>query len=78
MLGQPSASGLFAFNKYSSLPLLISAVRDAIAEAGGDDAQRRLFLVPKARVVKLHTSSRLVRRIEVFVNGRQRFLNILR
>jgi choline dehydrogenase-like flavoprotein len=76
VLGQTPASGLFPFNKYSSLPLLISAVRDAIAEAGGDDAQRRLFLVPRARVVKLHTSGRLVRRIEVFVNGRQRFLEI--
>jgi len=76
VLGQTPASGLFAFNKYSSLPLLISAVRDAIAEAGGDDAKRRLFLVPRARVAKLHTSGRLVRRIEVFVNGRQRFLEI--
>jgi hypothetical protein len=76
VLGQTPASGLFAFNKYSSLPLLISAVRDAIAEARDDDSQRRLFLVPRAHVVKLHTSGGLVRRIEVFVNGRQRFLDI--
>lgn len=76
VLGQAPASGLFAFNKYSSLPILISAVRDAITEAGGDDARRRLFLVPRARVVKLHTSGGLVRRIEIFVNGRQRFLEI--
>jgi choline dehydrogenase-like flavoprotein len=76
VLGQSPASGLFAFNKYSSLPLMISAIRDAIGEAGGDDARRRLFLVPRAHVVKLHTSGGLVRRIEVFVNGRQRFLDI--
>jgi choline dehydrogenase-like flavoprotein len=76
VLGQSPASGLFAFNKYSSLPLIISAIRDAIGEAGGDDARRRLFLVPRAHVVKLHTSGGLVRRIEVFVNGRQRFLDI--
>jgi GMC oxidoreductase len=76
VLGRSPASGLFAINKYSSLPLLISAIRDAIEEAGGDDGRRRLFLVPKARVVKLHTSGGLVRRIEVFVNGRQRFLDI--
>jgi GMC oxidoreductase len=76
VLGQSPASGLFAFNKYSSLPLLISAIRDAIGEAGGDNARRRLFLVPRARVVKLHTFDGLVRRIEVFVNGRQQFLDV--
>lgn len=74
--GRPPASGLFAFNKYSSLPLLISAIRDAIREADGDDGRRRLFLVPKAHVVKLHTSGGVVRRIEVFVNRQQRFLEI--
>jgi hypothetical protein len=74
--GRGPASGLFSFNKYSSLPLLISAIRDAIAEVSGDDARRRLFLVPKAQVVKLHTSGGMVRSIEVFVNQQQRFLNI--
>jgi hypothetical protein len=76
VLGRAPASGLFAFNKYSSLPLLISAIRDAIEEAGGDDGRRRLFLVPRAHVVKLHTSWGIVRRVEVFVNGQQRFLDI--
>src|SRR6201987_5046779 len=72
VLGRGPASGLFSFNKYSSLPLLISAIRDAIAEVGDDDARRRLFLVPRAQVVKLHTSGGVVRRIEVFVNKQQR------
>ena len=76
VLGRGPASGLFSFNKYSSLPLLISAIRDAIAEVGGDNARRRLFLVPRAQVVKLHTSGGIVRRIEVFVNKQQRFLDI--
>jgi choline dehydrogenase-like flavoprotein len=76
VLGRGPASGMFTFNKYSSLPLLIGAIRDAIKEAGGDDGRRRLFLVPKAHVVKLHTSGGLVRRIEVFVNRQQRFLDI--
>jgi hypothetical protein len=74
--GRSPASGLFAFNKYSSLPVLISAIRDAIVEAGWDDSRRRLFLVPRARVVKLHTSGGIVQRIEVFINGQQRFLDI--
>jgi choline dehydrogenase-like flavoprotein len=76
VLGRGPASGLFSFNKYSSLPLLISAIRDAIAEVGGDNARRRLFLVPRAQVVKLHTSGGMVRCIEVFVNKQQRFLDI--
>jgi len=76
VLGRPPASGLFAFNKYSSLPLLISAIRDAIDQVDSDDSRRRLFLVPRARVVKLHTSGGIVRRVEVFVNGQQRFLAI--
>src|SRR4029077_3509497 len=76
VLGRGPASGLFSLNKYSSLPLLISAIRDAIAEVGGDNARRRLFLVPRAQVVKLHTSGGMVRCIEVFVNKQQRFLDI--
>ncbi len=76
VLGRGPASGLFTFNKYSSLPLLIGAIRDAIAEANWDDSRRRLFLVPRAHVVKLHTSGGVVRRIEVFINGQQRFLDI--
>lgn len=76
VLGRGPASGMFSFNKYSSLPVLIEAIRDAISEAGGNDSQRRLFLVPKAHVVKFHTTDGVVRRIEAFVNGAQRFLNI--
>jgi choline dehydrogenase-like flavoprotein len=76
VLGRGPASGLFSFNKYSSLPLLIGAIRDAIAEADWDDSRRRLFLVPRVHVVKLQTSGGIVRRIEVFVNGQQRFLDI--
>jgi GMC oxidoreductase len=76
VLGRGPASGLFTFNKYSSLPLLISAIRDAIAEVGGDNARRRLLLVPRAQVVKLHTSGGVIRRIEAFVNKQQRFLDI--
>ena len=76
VLGRGPASGMFSFNKYSSLPLLISVIRDAISEADGNDAKRRLFLVPKAHVTKLHTSGGVVRQLELFVNGKQRFLDI--
>src|SRR5262249_3561225 len=43
--GQSPASGLFAFDKYSSVALLIDAAREA---AGQSDASRRLFVVPNA------------------------------
>ena len=40
--GQPPASGLFSFDKYSSAPILIDAIREA---ARKPDWARRLFLV---------------------------------
>jgi choline dehydrogenase-like flavoprotein len=50
--GKPPASGLFSFDKYSSAPILIDAIREAAADP---DNERRLFYVPKTQVVKLHT-----------------------
>ena len=48
--GQSPASGLFAFDKYSSVTVLINAARQA---AGQNDAQRRLFVVPNAHITRL-------------------------
>jgi choline dehydrogenase-like flavoprotein len=69
----PPASGLFSFDKYSSAPLLTEAIREA---ADSPDWRRRLFLVPRAHVVKLHTSGNAVTGIEVYVSGQREFLNI--
>jgi choline dehydrogenase-like flavoprotein len=52
--GSSPASGLFSFDKYSSLPLLVDAIRDDIQASTFDDAKRRLFLVPRAHVVRAH------------------------
>jgi choline dehydrogenase-like flavoprotein len=71
--GQPPASGLFSFDKWSSMPILTDAIREA---ADGPDWQRRLFLVPRAHVTKLHTSNGVVTTIEARVNGQQKFLQI--
>jgi hypothetical protein len=71
--GEPPASGLFSFDKYSSAPLLIDAIREA---AGSPDASRRLFLVPRAHVVRLHASGGVVHTIEVDVAGQRQFLPI--
>ena len=64
--GQSPASGLFAFDKYSSIDLLIGAARDA---ANLPDAQRRLFVVPNAHVTRLLTTSGSVVSLEAIVNG---------
>lgn len=71
--GQSPASGLFGFDKYSSVTLLIDAVREA---AGQGDSQRRLFVVPNAHVVRLITQNGVVTGIQVSVNGSEKFLPI--
>ncbi len=69
----PPASGLFSFDKWSSMPILTDAVREA---AKRPDWQRRLFMVPKAHITKLQTTNGVVTSIEVRVNGQQKFLTI--
>ncbi len=67
------ASGLFSFDKWSSAPIFVDAVRDA---ASNPDWQRRLFHVPCAHVTKLQVNSGVVTTIEVRVSGQFRTLNI--
>lgn len=64
--GQSPASGLFGFDKYSSIVLLIQAVREA---AGQPDASRRLFIVPNAHATKAVTTGGTVTSIQVTVDG---------
>jgi choline dehydrogenase-like flavoprotein len=72
--GSPPVSGLFSFDKYSSLPLLVDAVRRDVSGSGGSDAARRLFVVPRAHVVALHTASGVVQHVEVDVDGQRQFI----
>src|SRR5262249_32979260 len=69
----PPASGLFSFDKWSSMPILTDAVREA---ANRPDWQRRLFIIPRAHVTKLQTTNGAVTSIEVRMNGQQKFLTI--
>jgi choline dehydrogenase-like flavoprotein len=57
-------SGLFSFDKYSSVPLLHDSIRED-ADLAGDDVSRRLFLVPYAEVLKLETANGRVRQVVV-------------
>lgn len=74
--GSSPASGLFSFDKYSSVPLLINAIRDDVDQSGGNDANRRLFLVPNTHVIQLYANSGQVDTIEVEENGQRKFLNL--
>jgi choline dehydrogenase-like flavoprotein len=74
--GSSPASGLFSFDKYSSMPILAEAIRDDVAASGFSDASRRLFLVPTAHVIKLHASGGTVQAIEVDVAGQRNFLTV--
>src|SRR5882724_3102222 len=55
--GAAPASGLFAFDKYSSAPILVDAIREA---AANPNWQRRLFCVPRAHVTRLQTAGSVV------------------
>src|SRR6266849_1357862 len=65
--------GLFPFDKYSSAPILIDAVREA---AGDPDSARKFFLVPHAHVVRLHNSNGVINAIELQYNGQQNFISV--
>ncbi len=64
--GQTPASGLFSFDKFSSVTLLVDAAREA---AGSSDNSRRLFVVPNTHVTRLVTNNGTVTGIEASSNG---------
>jgi choline dehydrogenase-like flavoprotein len=49
--------GFFPFNKFSSMPLLMKAARSAQAESTGNDARKRLMVVPYCHVTRLQVQS---------------------
>jgi choline dehydrogenase-like flavoprotein len=54
--GHPPRAGFFPLNKFSSVPLIIRATRQAWFESGGDDIRKRLMVVPNCHVTRLETS----------------------
>lgn len=74
--GAAPESGLFPFDKYSSAYLLFDAVREDIARRWRNniDAWRRLMVLPRAQVVRLHTAGNRVTELEMLVDGQQQFL----
>jgi choline dehydrogenase-like flavoprotein len=77
--GEAPSGALFAFDKYSSANLLISAIREDINRRWtlNDDSRRRLLLVPRAHVTQLFTDgSSSVRRIALTVDGQSKVLTV--
>lgn len=69
--------GLFSFDKFSSGPMLLESIRDDIAKRWtlDDNSRRRLFLVPRCHVIRLHHSGGRVTGIDVTYNGQFRSLS---
>jgi choline dehydrogenase-like flavoprotein len=53
--GQSGHAGFFPFNKFSAVPLLIKATREAANQSGGDDVKKRLMVVARCHVIRLNT-----------------------
>lgn len=70
VVGSAPRSGLFAFDKFSSAPFMMDAIRNDVGvNGGGGDARRRLFLVPHTQVHRLNTAGNTVTSIDMSVAG---------
>jgi len=55
--GRAPRSGFFPLNKFSSVPLLMRASRQAWFEAPNDDVKKRVMVVPNCHVTRLETTA---------------------
>jgi choline dehydrogenase-like flavoprotein len=77
--GEAPSGALFAFDKYSTANLLISAIREDIARRWtlNDNSRRRLLLVPRAHVTQLFTDGTgSARRVALTVDGQPQTLTV--
>ncbi len=61
--GEGPGSGLFGFDKFSSLPMLLDSIGEDIDISSGEDPRRKLFLVPQVEVLKLETTQGRVHQV---------------
>jgi hypothetical protein len=81
VVGEPPRSGLFAFDKFSSAPFIMDAIRNDVAvNSALGDASRRIFLVPRVQVHRLNLSAAgdAVTSLDLSVAGARRQLDISR
>ena len=70
VLGSAPDSGLFPFDKFSSAPFLIDAVRnDAAVDTAEGDVSRRIFVVPRTQVLRLHRTGSTVTSLDLVTDG---------
>lgn len=62
--GSSPGSGLFAFDKFSSCPFLIDAIRDDVRR-NANDASRRIFVVPRTEVTGLMLQGGATRGLQI-------------
>jgi choline dehydrogenase-like flavoprotein len=75
--GAAPRSGLFAFDKFSSAPFLIDAVRnDLSSNTTYGDLSRRLFVLPRTQVHRLNLTRNAVSSIDMSVDGARTTLQV--
>ena len=68
--GSSPRSGLFAFDKFSSAPFIMDAIRNDVASNSRyGDLSRRIFLVPRTQVHRLNVTGNAVTSIDMSVDG---------
>lgn len=75
--GAAPRSGLFAFDKFSSAPFIMDAIRNDVAvNTGYGDLSRRIFLVPRTQVHRLNVTGNTVTSIDLSVAGVRQLLSV--
>ena len=75
--GAAPRSGLFAFDKFSSAPFVMDALRnDVSANTRYGDLSRRIFLVPRVQVHRLNVTGSVVNSIDLSVDGARQTLTV--
>ena len=75
VVGSAPRAGLFAFDKFSSAPFLLDAVRNDVANnAAYGDLSRRILVVPRVQVHRLNTAGNAVTSLDLSVDGSRQTL----
>lgn len=75
--GTSPKSGILPFDKFSSCPFLIDAVRDDVAvNTSHGDVSRRIFLLPRTQVLRLNAPGGVVTSLDLSVDGQNQTLAV--
>jgi hypothetical protein len=78
VLGSAPGPGLFPFDKFSSGPFLIDAIRNDVAVNNSHgDISRRVFLMPRTQMLRLNLSGNTITSLDLSVDGQPQTLQIV-